>query len=838
MFRMTIKGMFARKLRLALSAVAVVLGVAFVTASFVLGDTISSSFDRHITSANEGVDTIVTARSSSGFVQEGVPVSAVDTVAAVDGVAAAEGAVSGYAELRSVETADAPALSTGIAIGWISDETLNPLRVLEGAAPTAADQVVVDPETAESLGVSIGDSARLVSLGPVRDVEVVGLAEMGEGGIGVLGIAPATAEEVFGYSGEFTEIRVRAEEGVGDVALRDRVSDALAAADGTAYDVRTGAEATEDNVAAIAEQTGMITRFLLAFAGITLFVGAFLIVNTFAMLTAQRTRELAVLRALGASRGQLLRGVLGESASIGAVAGVAGLGLGLLVAKGLTEALASLGLDLPEAPLAVEPRTVVVALLLGPVVTAFAALLPARRAASVQPVEAMREAALPVVSYRRRVVLGGLLAGVGTAAVLVGLSRGETVWAGSGAAATVLALTALGPLLIGPVTRVLSWPVRRFGGEASRLAEGNVLRSPRRSASTAAALMIGLALVSGTAVVGSSFQGMVDDEVGKVLRADMVVEASMAMPFMSPEVADAVADVPGVAGVAALKLASADVSSPDMSADQEDVWVTAMHPDQVTEVFDLPVADGSLEELAPGRMLVSEKSGLVAGDTAVVSMEGGEDLLLTVAGVYRSAALGDFLVSTEQLLAVTPHAADTQLFVTAADGVAVADLEERLDGYLLDTFPMLQAKTGTEFAESRQGMIAEAVNMISILLVLSLLVALLGVANTLTLSIIERTREVGMLRAIGMARRQLRSMVRVESLLMAAYGALVGVVAGVSLGWVLATVVLDGWDVAVDVPVGRLATFVGLTLLAAVGAAMLPARRAARMNVLDAVSTA
>lgn len=835
MLRMTIKGMFARKLRLALSAVAVVLGVAFVAASFVLGDTIGSSFDRHITSANEGVETIVTAKGSAGFVQEALPASLVETVASVDGVAEAEGAVSGYAELRSAETADAPATSIGIAISWMEDDTLNPLRVVEGAAPAAMDEVVVDPETASSLDVTVGDTARLVSLGPVRDVEIVGLAEMGDGGIGVLGIEPNTAEQVFGYSGEFTEIRVRAEEGVRDTTVRDRVAEALTGTGG-AYEVRTGAEATEDNMAAIGEQTDMITTFLLVFAGITLFVGAFLIVNTFAMLTAQRTRELAVLRALGGSRGQLLRGVLTESTLVGAVAGAAGLGLGLLVAKGLVAILPSLGLELPEVPLAVETRTVLVALLLGPMVTAVAALLPARRAASVQPVEAMREAALPVVSYRRRVVVGGLLAVAGTAAVLWGLARGDAAWTGLGAAAAVLSVTTFGPLLIRPVVRALSWPGRRLGGEATRLAEGNVLRSPRRSASTAAALMIGLALVSGTAVVGSSFQGMIDDEIEQVLRADLVVEASMAMPFMSADVAGAVAGVSGVESVAALKIAEADVASPGLEADQEDVMVTAMQPAQLTEVFDLAAVEGSLDSLAPGRILVSDNSGLVVGDTAVVSMDGGVDLPLTVAGVYRSAAMGDFLISAEQLLEVAPHVADTQLFVTAADGVSLTALEGRLDEFLLETFPLLQAKTGAEFAEARQSMVTEAVNVISALLVLSLLVALLGVANTLTLSIIERTREIGMLRAVGMSRRQLRSMVRVESLLIAAYGALVGVAVGVSLGWVLATVILDGWDVAIDVPGAKLVSFAGLTVAASVAAAMLPARRAARMNVLEAVS--
>jgi putative ABC transport system permease protein len=321
------------------------------------------------------------------------------------------------------------------------------------------------------------------------------------------------------------------------------------------------------------------------------------------------------------------------------------------------------------------------------------------------------------------------------------------------------------------------------------------------------------------------------------MRADLVLETPMVMPF-GPETAAAVSELPGVETAASLKMATADVSSPGRIEEQKDARVVAMEPDEVPAVFDLPMTEGSVEALAPGRLLVSEKSGLTVGDTVIVAMEGGEDVLLSVAGVFRAAALGDYLISTPQLLEIAPKASDFQVFVAGEQGVTTAELEETVDTFLLDTFPLVEAKTGAEFSESRQGMIGEAVNMVSVLLVLSLLIALLGVANTLSLSIIERTREVGMLRAIGMARRQLRSMVRVEAMLMAAYGALVGVAVGLSLGWVLSTVILDGWDVAITIPTGRLAAFVGLTLAAAVVAAMLPARRAARMSVLDAVSAA
>ncbi|WP_226921109.1 ABC transporter permease [Georgenia subflava] len=833
---MILKGMLARKLRLLLSAGAVLLGVAFVTSAFTLGDTIAGSFDRHIAASNDGVGTVVTAIAGSGFTQETVPADVVATIGQVDGVAAAEGATSGFAQLRPSDGADVPPATTGLSVSWLADDTLNPLALLEGRAPTGRDEVVVDPGTADALGLRIGSTTRLVSYAPARDVEVVGLATLGDGGISVLGIEAATAAEVFGYSDEFSEVRVRAVDGVADTELRDRVDAALAQAGG--YSVRTGSETSAEQVDALGAETGVITTFLLVFAGITLFVAGFLIVNTFAMLTSQRTGELALLRALGASRGQVLRTVILEAVLVGGIAGVAGLGAGLLVAQGLTGLLGSLGLDLPETSLVVAPRTLVVALLVGPVVTAVAALLPAQRAAAVEPVEAMREAALPVVRNRGRAVVGSFLAVTGAGLLVTGVAT-ETTWStGAGALLAVLAVTTFGPLTIGPVTRVLGRPLARLGGEPARLARQNVRRSPRRSAATAAALMIGLALVSGTTVLGSSLTGAIGDDVADTLRADVVVDAAMGLPF-GPDAADAVEALPEVGSVASITLAEADVASPQLEAVRTADLVTAMDPAAMADALELPMVSGSVDALRDGSVLVSDEVGLDVGDDVSLTVEGAAPLTLEVSGVYRSTALLESVVLTEsQLAAVAPHAATFALLVTGADAVGAGELERTLDEKLAEAFPLLQANTAGEFAEAKSDQIDEAVAMITVLLLLSLLVALLGVVNTLTLSVIERTREVGMLRAVGMSRRQLRTMVRTEAVLMAAYGALVGVAVGTGLGWVLAQVLVADWNVGISVPALQLGLYAAVTVVAAVGAAALPARRAGRMDVLAAVRAA
>jgi putative ABC transport system permease protein len=498
--------------------------------------------------------------------------------------------------------------------------------------------------------------------------------------------------------------------------------------------------------------------------------------------------------------------------------------------------LGSLGLGLPETSLTLTARTVVVALVLGPAVTAMASLLPARRAAAVQPVEAMREAALPTVRRRRRALLGAALTVAAVTASLAGQLAESTPAVALGALALLLSAIVWGPLLIGPITRVLAWPLVRLGGRPTRLAEGNVRRTPHRSASTAAALVVGLALVSGTSVIGSSMSGMAEKEITESIRADVVLWAAGGMPF-GTATGDEVRTQPGVATVAPMRLTEGSVTAGSATTDR--VALSAMDPATASEVLELRMVEGSMDDLGQGTALVTDDEKLAVGDDVTVSVPGAAPLTLTVGGVFEaSPAVGTYLMSTADLASVAPRASDMAVYVTAADGVSDTELAATLDRYLVDAFPLVGADTMDEFVEANRGFVDQAVTMVSALLGLSLLIALLGVANTLTLSVIERTREIGMLRSIGMSRRQLRSMVRVEALLMAAYGGLLGVVIGLGLGQAVASVLMDGIEVPVVVPGGRLALFAVVAVVAAVAAATLPARRAAKLDVLDAVSTA
>ena len=842
MLTVTLKGMLARKLRLLLSAVSVVLGVAFVTASFSLGDSISGAFDDHIASANAGVDAVVMPSDDAARSMNpgALPASLVDELRDVEGVAAVAGTTTGFAQLRDPGTGASPADASGAALGWIEDDVLNPLTLVEGEAPLHRDEVVIDRQSAEDLGLGIGDTTRLITHAPARDVTVVGLAELGDGGISVLGIEAATAGEVFGYGEQFSEIRVRGAEGTTEVEVADLVEAAVrASSTGPAAAqpaVFTGTEVTEANVESLEEQTGVITTFLLVFAGITLFVAGFLILNTISMLTAQRSRELAVLRALGASRGQLLRGVVTEAAAIGLVGSVVGLGAGIGVATGLVAVLSRLGLGLPETSVSLEPRTVVVALVLGPVVTAVASLLPARRASAVRPVQAMREASNPRSRRRVRATIASVLTAAAVAASVVGVRDTSTPLVGGGAVGLILAAIAWGPLVVGPATRVLAWPFVRLAGRPTRLAEGNVVRTPHRSAATAAALVVGVALVSATAVIGSSLSGMAENEIEGTLEADVVVWSMGGMPF-GTETGAALADQPGVATVAPVRMAQADVSVG--SAAGTSAMVSAMDPALAEDMLHLRMVEGAVADLADGQVLAAEADGVAVGDELTVAAPGAEPLRLTVGGLYAGTpALGAYLLSADDLASVAPQAMDVYLLVEARQGTTAEELQASLDAYLVDAFPLVQAMTLDGFVEANRTVMDQAVAMVSALLGLALVVALLGVANTLSLSVVERTREIGMLRSIGMSRRQVRSMVRVEAVLMATYGALLGGGLGLVLGRTVSAVLLEGVDVPVTVPGTQLAVYVAVAVLAAVGAATLPARRAARLDVLDAVSTA
>ena len=834
MLRTTLRSLLARKLRLLLSGLAVVLGVAFVSGTFVLTDTLGKVFDDLFEDVNAGSSVAVRGVPSlEGGIPPAVDAALVERVRAVDGVVEAVGRVTGYAELvvdgEPIENTGGPSIGVDLQAG----SALETLTVREGRPPVGPAEVAVDAATAERVGIAVGDEIQVALAGGLRDVTVTGTVGLGDtdgfAGAALTAFDLETAQAVLGQPGTFQEIAVAGEDGVDDADLATRIGAVLP----EAVEAVTAAQASAETSAEIKEGLGFFTTALLVFAGISLFVGAFLIFNTFSMLVAQRAKELALLRALGASRRQVTGSVLVEALVVGLFASIIGFALGVGVAVGLRGLLAALGIDLPEGDLVLAPRTLVVSLVVGVGVTAFAALLPARRAARVAPVEAMRDSGpAEERSLRRRGVVGAVLLLAGVVLLAVGLAQVELVVVGLGAAVTFFGVATLSPLVARPVASVLAAPFARMG-VPGRLGRANAVRSPRRTSATAAALMIGLALVSAVSVLGASLKESVGAVVDRSFGADFVLTSSSFQGFSST-VADRLREAPELDSVLAVR--SSELRVRDTTAD-----VTGLDPDAALDVLRIDVVEGDLSSLDEGALAVqdtvADALGLSIGDRVPVTWSETGDAELVIGAVY---AANDFLsrLAVGEQVFVDNTGSDLleAIGVTTADGTSAADARRAVDAVVAD-LPTVQVQDQAEFIEGQRGQVDQLLNAITVLLVLSVVIAVLGIVNTLALSVVERTRELGLLRAVGLQRRQLRRMIRVESVVIALYGALLGLVVGIGFGWALVRALRDQGITEFSLPVGRLVLVVVAAAFAGVLAAALPARRAARLDVLEAVAT-
>ena len=837
MLRTTLRSLLARKLRLALSGLAVVLGVSFVSGTFVLTDTLSRVFDELFAGVNAGTSVTVRGVSALGDEDAAAPPpvdeAVLDRVLAVDGVASATGRVSGYAELvvdgAPVTSGGAPSLGVDIQ----PDSPLETLTLRDGAAPQGPDEVAVDKATADRVGLEVGDRVQVALREGLRDVTVTGTLGFGDAdsfaGASLAAFDLASAQRLVGRPGTFSEIAVAAEDGLGDDVLAERVGAVLPAA----TEAVTGRQSSAESSAEIKEGLGFFTTGLLVFAGISLFVGAFLIFNTFSMLVAQRARELALLRALGASRRQVTSSVLVEALAVGLLASLVGFALGIGVAAALRALLSLLGIDLPDGELVLAPRTLLVCLLVGVGVTAVAALVPARRAARVAPVEAMRDAGpAEERSLFRRGLLGALLLLTGVGLLAAGLTRGTLPLVGGGAAVTFLGVATLSPLVARPVASALAAPFARLG-VPGRLGRANAVRSPRRTSATAAALMVGLALVSAVSVLGSSLKASVDKIVDSQLGADFVLTSSSFQGF-SPSVADRLRAAPEVDGVLALRFAQ-------LLVDGRTGGVSGIDPRAVERVLALDVVDGDLASLDAGSLAVSadaaEELGLAVGDEVPVTWARTGEASLRLVAVYASNEfLDDYAVVEEAVVAGTDQELLGAVLVNVREGTTPARAREAVDGAVGD-LPTVRVDDRAAFVAEQSSQVDQLLNAITVLLVLSVVIAVLGIVNTLALSVVERTRELGLLRAVGLSRRQLRRMIRVESVVIALYGALLGLLVGTAFGWALVRALEEQGVSEFALPLGRLALVVVAAALAGVLAAALPARRAARLDVLAAVAS-
>jgi putative ABC transport system permease protein len=846
--RVALRGLFGRKLRATLTAIAIVLGVAMVSGTYVLTDSIDRAFDNIFTDSRQGSNAVISGKSAfdlseeSGATEPSFRESLLNRVRDVPDVAEAEGSVDGEAQIigddgKAIVYGGAPNLGFSIANG---DSRFNPLDLVEGSWP-GDGEVVIDGATADKEGFGVGDTVGIQGRGPVQELRISGIVKFGSvstiGGATLAGFDLPTAQRIFEKEGKLDEIAVAARQDVSDEQLVREIRDVLP----PNTEVQTAAEQARSDAEETDEFISFLQTFLLAFGGIALFVGAFVIANSLSITIAQRTREFATLRTIGASRRQVLVSIIVESLVVGIVASVIGLFLGLALAKLLFWLFDAVGFTLPNTGLIFETRTIVVALLVGVLVTLFASLRPAIRATRVPPIAAVREGAtLPESRFARFRAPGAILLTLaGFAALIFGLfgsgldTTAVLLFMGLGALLIFIGVALFASKLVPALATGLGWPTARVGGVSGQLARGNAKRNPQRTAATAAALMIGLALVTLVAVLGQGIRSTFTDAVDRIFVADYAITAQNNFSPIPLDAAEAAENAPGVEQVASVRTGEALVYG-------DPSFVTAVTPN-AGDALSLDWTEGSqavLGELGADGAFVDDSfaddHNLHVASPISITTPTGKKLDLTVKGIFDPPAggspFGNVTFSSQTFDANYDQPQNLYSFATTRGGITDANTQA-LDNALAD-FPNAKAQTREEFKDNQAGFLTSILNILYVLLALSVVVSLFGIVNTLVLTVFERTRELGMLRAIGMTRRQVRRMIRYESVITALIGAVLGIVLGIVLAGLLVWRV-DFIDFSL--PTGQILIFALAAIVVGIIAAIFPARRAARLNPLQAL---
>jgi putative ABC transport system permease protein len=847
-FRATLKSLLGRKLRLVLTALSIVLGVGFVAGTYVLTDTMNKAFDDLFAQSASSSDVIVRATSAFEGIESGpggggaqqrepLPAELVETVEAVPDVDIAEGGVNGYAKMVDPATGD-PIGGFGpptIGLNWnqIANATL---ELRDGKPPAGADEVVVDAATAKKYDLTVGQSMKIIFEGSIDEFRIVGIAGFGTadnlGGATLALFDTPTAQKVLGKEGVFDEIDVVADAGVSDKALRTEIQDVLP----KGVEAVTSTTVADEQSQQLQEGLSFFRTFLLVFAAIALFVGAFLIFNTFSIIVAQRTRELALLRAVGASRRQVLASVIVEAFVVGLLASLLGILAGLGIAVGLQGLLNAFGIDLPSTSPQLQMRTIVVALVVGTLVTLMASIMPARRAAKVAPVQALRESQDTGAggSLGGRLVAGLIVTSLGVGALLYGLFGGPSNAAaliGLGAAVTFVGVAILSPLAARPLAGVIGTPIRGMGIQG-KLGRENAMRNPRRTASTASALMIGLGLVAMVAILGASLKASFNAIIRSTLKADYVLSTS-SFALFSPDVASEVARTPGVAEIAEFRQGGFHVGG-------KTDYVSGVTASTIDDLTTLGVTSGSVDSLADGDILVFEETakdhGWSVGDTVPAAFATTGKVDLTIGGTYsEDTMVGSYVLSLETYERYFTEQLDQFVMASVEPGASPAQVQRGIE-QATQGFGDIQVLDQAAFRDKYAGQIDQLLGLVTALLAMAILIALFGIVNTLGLSIFERTRELGLLRAVGMGRRQVKRMIRWESVIIAILGAVLGLAIGAFFGWALQQSLVSEGVTELRIPIGQLVVYLVFAGIVGVIAAIWPARRAARLNVLEAIS--
>ncbi|MET9962609.1 FtsX-like permease family protein [Streptomyces sp. NPDC006326] len=848
MFRTALRNVLAHKARLLMTVLAVTLGVAFVSGTLVFTDTLGKALSGQSAKSYDGVAVSVTSygktRNGEGRPEgePGISQQTLDKVKAVGGVDTVSGRVSGFAGVGDEN-------GKLIGNGWANQgANFAPVsagkdpryQFTAGAGPATADQIALDRATADKGAYEVGDKVRVATNGPVKEYTLTGVFTTEDGQVNAGGslvlFDTATAQKLYLQPGFYNELSVSAKQGVPADRLLADIKPLL----DKNSKAQTGAELAAEQAKAIKEGMSGMSTMLLAFAGIALFVGIFLIYNTFTMLVAQRTKELALLRAVGAKRGQVVNSVMAEAVVVGLVSATIGLVTGVGLAVGMRSVMDSLGAKIPAGELVISPATIVTALVIGVFVTMVAAVFPAWRTGRIPPVAAMGSAHLPATmkSLVLRNISGSVLFLLGIALVLAGVSAGGTngrYTIAAGAFFLLIGLIVVLPLLSRPMIAAVRPLLQKVFGVPGKLAAQNAVRNPRRTAVTAASLAIGLTLVTTLSVLGITMGKAVDRMSTDKIKADYKVSMAMGGGSLDKSVAETLAKAKGIKAVSPQTAGSLKIGEDFRAA-------SGVNPAAIGEILNIDVVGGSLASLGKGEVAVAEKTakknGLAVGSTLQVMYDDGEKASLKVGAVYKDldGLLSPYVLDDRILSAHSETPYIPEVYVNTTGGESKAAEKAVLDA--LGNNPAISLATQQDMRNEMGGVVNTALNIMYGLLGMALIISVLGVVNTLAMSVFERTQEIGMLRAIGLDRSRVKNMIRLEAVVISLFGAVLGIAVGIFLAWAVgSTLAKSVPGYALVLPWDRIGIFLLLAGVVGVLAAMWPARSAARLNMLTAIKT-
>ena len=849
MFKVTLRNLGAHKRRLFSTFLAVVLGVAFLAGNLVLTDTITKTFDELFADVNRGTDVVVRNATTiegdfGGETRGRIPIDLMDVVATVEGVKAAEPQIQGYGQIVGKDgkaIGDPGQGAPTFAGNWSTVPELRAFTIVEGDEPRTDDEMVIDKKSADDGGLRVGDRTTLLTAAGPNQFAVAGIAKFGSadspGGASFALVTLAAAEKYIAKPGEADTIRIVGDGRASQEELAARVQQALP----SGSEAVTGAQVTTEQQDDIQEGLSAFFNFLLRpFAIIAILVSIFSIYNTFSIIVAQRTREMALLRALGARRRQVMTSVVLEALVIGVIAAVVGLFAGLGVAALLKAVLAGFGLDVPAGSLVLKGSTVQWALAIGIGIPVLTSIVPAVKASRVPPIAALRSVAVETTRVSKvRIGIGVLATALGLVNILAGVAqKGSDGLAkvGIGALLIIVAFVVLGPAVAGPVARMIGAPLPRLRGVAGTLARENAVRNPRRTSGAAAALLIGAAVVALFTVFASSIKASVDDQIDRSFAGDIVVDSeTFGFGGFNPQLARDIGEVPEVRAVSGIRFGLATLNGSDRQ-------VAVIDPATISEVFDLGIDRGSLGDMGAGTVAIATRYAddhdLDVGDRIDAKYADGATNTLTIVATFKNSDVfqSNFTLPTAEW---SPHAVDdldAMVIAKLQSGVGIDQGRQAIEE-VAASYPNAKVRDRQAFKETVFAQVNMILGLVFVMLFLAIVIALMGIANTLSLSIHERTRELGLLRAVGETRPQLRAMVRWESVIIALFGTVGGLAIGTLCGWALVTASSDSGFAKFALPAGSLIAVLVAGAIAGVLAGVFPARRASRLNVLDAIAS-